>query len=142
MEEITGEIALARRGLAALELLKELGSDAAEVTAGQREILAGWTGWGPLAKTLIPRGQVIQGWEDLTGRVRELLSDTERDTARNACDTAFYTPATVVRGMWDLVTGLGFTGGRALEPGCGRAGSSVLPRPALTSSGPVSKPTR
>jgi N12 class adenine-specific DNA methylase/SAM-dependent methyltransferase len=117
MGEPTGEITLARRGLAALELLTSLPEDTTEVDGEQRQVLAGWGGWGPLAKALGPPGDTP--WRDLRDRAQAALSWQALDTAKNACDTAFYTPPTVARAMWDLVAGLGFTGGRVLEPGCG-----------------------
>lgn len=124
--EPTGEITLARRGVAALELLNDL-PDGADLTPEQRAVLAGWTGWGPLAKAL--EYQYDGPWVDLSNRVGKILSYPARETAKNACDTAFYTPATVVAAMWDLVTGLGFQGGRALEPGCG-SGRFIAAAPA------------
>ena len=117
-DEVTGEITLARRGVAALVTLKGLPDGTTEVTAEQRRVLAGWGGWGPLAKALGNDG-TGNAWYEIRNHLHTILSYPARETARNACDTAFYTPRTVVRGMWDLAAALGFTGGTALEPGCG-----------------------
>ena len=118
--EPTGEITLARRGVAALELLNSLpdGATGLHLDDTQRSVLSGWAGWGPLAKTLAWDND--QAWQQLRDRVSGVLGWQERETARNACDTAFYTPSAVRRGMWDLAVALGFEGGRVLEPGCGR----------------------
>jgi N12 class adenine-specific DNA methylase len=129
--EPTGEIGLARRGVAALELATALPDteDGSGLSDGQRETLAGWTGWGPLAKAL--GYQEHQPWSDLYSRVEKVLDYHARETARNACDTAFYTPAGVARAIWDLVTGLGFDGGRVLEPGCGSGRFMTAAPPGL-----------
>jgi N12 class adenine-specific DNA methylase len=122
--EPTGELALARRGLAALELLNSLPDETTgrHLDDTQRQTLAGWGGWGPLAKALdYAEPNESPGWGEVRRRVQELLSWQARETARDTCDTAFYTPAAVRRGMWDLVQSLGFDGdGKVLEPGCGR----------------------
>ena len=116
--EPTGEITLGRRGVAALELLHSLDDDATQVTAEQRQVLAGWGGWGPLAKALGNSGG-DRAWYELTSRVEKILDWQHRQDARNACDTAFYTPQAVTAAVWQVLTGLGFDGGRVLEPGCG-----------------------
>jgi N12 class adenine-specific DNA methylase len=118
--EPTGSITLGRRGMAALELIHTLPDDTTPetLTAEQRATLSGWGGWGPLAKALDYGGG--QPWEEFRTRLFQLLGyGGAMDTARNACDTAFYTPRTVVRAMWDLVAALGFKGGKAAELGCG-----------------------
>ena len=48
-----------------------------------------------------------------------LLSDRELDAARRTTINAHYTSAEVVEAVWSVVTDLGFTTGRVLEPGCG-----------------------
>jgi N12 class adenine-specific DNA methylase len=128
--EPAGEITRARAGLAALELVALLpaDTDGSQLTAEQRDVLAGWCGWGPLAKAL----DYYSGgpWQDMHQRVTKIFTTgTALNTARNACDTAFYTPRTVVRGMWDLVEALGFTGGTAAELGCG-SGRFIAATPA------------
>ena len=115
--EPTGEITLGRRGVAALELLHSLDDDA-PVTAEQRQVLAGWGGWGPLAKALGNSGG-DRAWYELGHRVEKILDWQHRQDARNACDTAFYTPQAVTAAVWQVLAGLGFDGGRVLEPGCG-----------------------
>ena len=128
MDEPAGAITLARRGIAALELLHSLPVDATEVDAEQRKILAGWPGWGPLAKALT-YPEAGSPWMDLFNQVSKILTYPARETALNACDTAFYTPWGVVRSMWDLVTALGFDGGQVAELGCG-SGRFIARTPA------------
>ena len=130
VDEPAGEITLARRGMAALELLSQLPPDIspAALTADQRTVLAGWCGWGPLAKAL-NYDSSAKAWQDMGRKLYELLGYEARNTAKNACDTAFYTPKVVTRAMWDLVQALGVTGPIvALEPGCGR-GSFIAGTP-------------
>jgi N12 class adenine-specific DNA methylase len=112
--EPTGELALARRGIAALETLISLGDN--QPTQDQRQTLAGWCGWGPLAKAL---NYGADEWHQMRATIGKLITWQQIETAKTACDTAFYTPRTVIRGMWDLMEAVGFTGGRLGELGCG-----------------------
>ena len=52
-------------------------------------------------------------------RLRELLTDTEWRAAAASTLNAHYTDARIVTACWQALRGLGFTGGRVLEPGCG-----------------------
>jgi N12 class adenine-specific DNA methylase len=131
--EPTGELTLARRGLAALELLHSL-PDGAEVDLEQRQVLAGWTGWGPLAKALdyhSPEPWGGRAPDGLYNRIGKMLDWRAMATAKNACDTAFYTPPKVTAAVWDLAAGLGFAGGRAVEPGCGSGRVMAAAPPGL-----------
>ena len=120
-----GEISRARRCIAALTALKETGEGTP--APEQRAALAGWGGWGPLAKAF--NYDHTQTWQDIATQVGGLLTGEEYSTARDACDTAFYTPPLVTQAMWDMVQALGFTGGKALEPGCG-GGNFIAAAPA------------
>lgn len=127
--QAAGEITLARRGVAALTALKQY-DQAGELAPGIGEALAGWPGWGPLAKAL---NYTSEGtWQEISRQLWDLLDRDERETARNIVDTAFYTPPLVVRAVWQVATGLGFTGGRILEPGCGAGGFIAACPPGLT----------
>jgi N12 class adenine-specific DNA methylase len=128
--EPTGELTLARRGLAALELLNTLPGGAVPDPA-QRQVLAGWTGWGPLAKALDYHSPPPWGHQGMNGQIGRIMNWEAISTAKNACDTAFYTPPKVITAIWDLTCGLGFTGGRALEPGCGSGRIIAATPPAL-----------
>lgn len=120
MSETSGPLALAQRGLRAYETLKSIGYDETPTTQ-QREALRGWSGWGPLAKAIDPfnRSNLTGGWKDLSEIFLDLLSPEEERAAKEATATSFYTTPGLAGAAWDVLTGLGFTGGRVLEPGCG-----------------------
>ncbi|WUU86542.1 SNF2-related protein (plasmid) [Streptomyces cellulosae] len=70
---------------------------------------------------------------DLREQIRELLTEDEWAAARRNTINAHYTDADLVRSIWGAVRGLGFTGGRVLEPGSG-SGNFIGFAPILTSS--------
>lgn len=133
IEHTTGALTLARRAHRALETYKELTWSETKPTDQQREIVASWPGWGPLAKAFEPVATLKGGWQELHGKVAELLNSEEERAARLAAtgletagyhateqtDTAFFTTPLVAESVWSLLVRLGFTGGHVLEPGCG-----------------------
>ncbi|MFF0170232.1 SNF2-related protein [Streptomyces prasinus] len=80
------------------------------------------------------RVRAEERWEavsDLREQIRELLSEDEWAAARRNTINAHYTDADLVRSIWGAVRGLGFTGGRVLEPGSG-SGNFIGFAPILT----------
>jgi N12 class adenine-specific DNA methylase/SAM-dependent methyltransferase len=64
----------------------------------------------------------VARWEavsDLREQIRTLLTEDEWAAARRNTINAHYTDADLVRSIWGAVRGLGFKGGRVLEPGSG-----------------------
>lgn len=110
-----GEIARAQANLAVLERLAEL-TDPAELTDDDRELLGLWSGWGPMSKAFETRDGT---WGDIANQVPELVDDAGRETASASLLTAFFTTTQVIDAAWTIAEGIGFAGGRALEPGCG-----------------------
>lgn len=119
----TGRIA---DGRLALDVLRALpAAEAGDVAA--RQVVAGWPGWGPVAPAFDPYPR--DEWKPVSDDLFDLLSGSELRTAREAVDTAFYTPAWLVRQVWQMVEQAGFVGGRVLIPGLG-AGRFVEYAPA------------
>jgi hypothetical protein len=112
-----GPLALARAGLRALEVLARLDADH-PLSPADRAALAGWLGWGPMAKAFDPYEQA-PGWRQVGERLRELLSPDAGTAAQQATATSFYTSPEVTGAVWRMLQGLGFDGGQVLEPGCG-----------------------
>ena len=58
-----------------------------------------------------------------TGRdqimLRNMVGDEDYASMQAATPFAFYTPPFLIRGIWKILTGAGFTGGRVLEPAAG-----------------------
>ncbi|MFV5994957.1 DEAD/DEAH box helicase family protein [Streptomyces sp. NPDC056231] len=120
--------------MAALELLRNLQEADRPATREEQQVLARWSGWGALPAIFNARParpaydsddeheRALARWESLAetrGRVRELLTPAEWDSARLNTVTAFYTDAALVQTIWGAVRDLGFDGGAVLEPGSG-----------------------
>lgn len=86
-------------------------------TPEQRAKLRGFEGWGPLAKAFdtTPEGKWLQIADDLD----DLLSEEAFAHARDQVDTSFFTPPTVTDALFRVLAATGFTGGNAVELGCG-----------------------
>lgn len=111
----SGEITRAQTNLAILRRLAEL-DDQDQLTDDDRDLFGQWSGWGPMAKAFETRDGT---WGEIADEVPDLISPAARETAFAATPTAFYTSSQVIDAAWTLAEGIGFGGGRALEPGCG-----------------------
>jgi SAM-dependent methyltransferase len=79
-------------------------------------VLGRWAGWGAVAALF---DDAESDWVAERNELRSALDDREWAAARRSTINAHYTSAEVCEAMWAVATGLGFTGGRVLEPGCG-----------------------
>lgn len=96
--------------------MRALEREGRRATADEQRVLARWAGWGALAHAFDerdPAGRRLL--TELTG----LLTDTELASARRSTLNAHYTDAGIATAMWRFAVGVGFDGGRILEPGCG-----------------------
>ena len=100
--------------IAAIKTLKQLDDPdhARPATEQEQEILARYVGWGGLADCFDPHNSRY-------AELKSLLSDAEYAAARESTLTAFYTPPTVIRAMYQAISQMGFTQGNILEPACG-----------------------
>src|SRR5262249_11984092 len=111
-----GPISRARASLAALETLERL-RQAPHTPPSLDDLAAlrGWSGWGPLAPAL--ERSRTGSWKEIGERIAVLLPEQEYDHGVQATYNAFYTPPQITSACWQILTDLGFTGGRILEPG-------------------------
>jgi hypothetical protein len=63
--------------------------------------------------------QRVPAWRQVGARLRDLLTPEEGSAAQQATATSFYTSPVVTAAIWQVLVGLGFDGGKVLEPGCG-----------------------
>src|SRR5205807_1616623 len=86
-------------------------------TQGEQVVLASWMGWGPLAPAFesFPKGT----WAQIRARLAMLLGPEGMEAASAATPTSFFTASYIAETIWKLASGLGFSGGQVLEPGCG-----------------------
>lgn len=129
-----GQKTKATRNLAAIELLKSLETDGRIPTRAEQDVLAKYTGWGGIpqiflstkeaaayrAGTLDTEADQYKKWRSLGGpALLDALTPEEYNAARASTPNAHYTSPEVVKATHDVLTRLGFTGGRILEPSMG-----------------------
>lgn len=78
--------------------------------------MAGWSSWGAIPAVFDDRNH---DWAEQRAALQEVLPEKEYAQARRTVLNAHYTDPAYVAAIWDTLQGLGFTGGRVLEPGCG-----------------------
>ena len=122
-QQATGLKAKAEATLAALRLLKTLEAEDLPATAAEQQVLAGFSGFGPLANHIFPEpGTDVYkaGWEELGRELAALLTQEEYDSAKRSTFNAFYTSPTVMQAIYEGLERMGAPANAlALEPGCG-----------------------
>lgn len=76
-----------------------------------------YVGWGAFAQDVFASHK--PEWKVERDALRSLLTEEEYAAARASTLNAHYTSPAVVKGMWDALEHLGFTGGYAIEPSAG-----------------------
>jgi N12 class adenine-specific DNA methylase len=123
-QEATGEKAKARDILAAIRISNQLDEESREATTEEREILARFGGFGPVALTLFPDPVKNQykdrGLQELGEELQSLLSPEDYNSAKRTTFNAFYTSPAVMQAMYKAFDRLGVPeNALVLEPGCG-----------------------
>lgn len=106
----------AEANLTALETLRVVEAEGRPASRAEQELLAAWSSWGALPKVFDPSDGT---WADVRERLGGLLDEKEMSAAALTTINAHYTNPDVVASVWAVLGGLGFAGGRVLEPGCG-----------------------
>ncbi|NWO22872.1 helicase-related protein [Mogibacterium timidum] len=103
--------------LEALSMLNRVESGERELDITAQEVLAKYVGWGGLADVFDEEkgGQ----WKEARVFLKENLSQSEYEAARESTLTAFYTPKTVIDSVYKTLSGMGFKNGNILEPSMG-----------------------
>ena len=129
-----GEKARYRANVDAIRLIKLLETEGRYATASEQEILSKYVGWGGLDKAFgeyrynrdTRRSEMAakDGWEKEFAELKSLVDEgiiTEQEYKDMSASTknAHYTSIEVIKAMYDGLAGLGFNGGRMLEPSSG-----------------------
>lgn len=122
----SGEKARYRANAEAIRLVKKLESEGRYATEAEQAVLSKYVGWGGLANAFDQRKTE---WAKEFAELKELLTEEEYQSARGSTLNAHYTDISVIKAMYDGLKGLGFTGGRMLEPSSG-VGNFVGAMPA------------
>lgn len=103
--------------LEAISMLNRVESGERELDITAQEVLAKYVGWGGLSDVFdeTKTGQ----WEIARNFLKEHLSPSEYEAAKESTLTAFYTPKTVIDGVYQTLSDMGFKQGNILEPSMG-----------------------
>jgi hypothetical protein len=106
-----GDKAKARDILAAIRTLQTLDAAQRLATQDERQALARFPGFGPVALGIFPdpvTGRYHDaGWQQLGGELQTLLTPEDYASAKRTTFTAFYTSLLVIRAMHDALKHLG-----------------------------------
>ena len=104
--------------LAAVQLAWSLDPKTSPVlTEEQRSTLSSFMGWGQFAKAFAPDAQGADA--EIADALEDAMPAEAFFEASTQVDTSFFTPKAVTDAVYDIVRSVGFTSGRAFEPGCG-----------------------
>ncbi len=121
--QAAGEKAKARDIITAIRTLRRIEEEGKGVTPEDRQALARFGGFGPVALSIFPdpvSGHFKDGWQILGQELRSLLTTEEYESARRTTFNAFYTSPVVIGAMHEALARLGVpAGATVLEPGCG-----------------------
>ena len=112
----SGEKARYKANVEAIRLVKQLEAEGRYATEAEQTILSKYVGWGGLANAFDQRKSE---WAKEYTELKELLTKEEYELARGSTLNAHYTDISVIKAMYDGLAGLGFNGGRLLEPSSG-----------------------
>lgn len=103
--------------LEAISMLNRVESGERELDSSAQEVLAKYVGWGGLSEVFdeSKEGQ----WKEARAFLKENLSHAEYEAARESTLTSFYTPKTVIDGIYKTLSDMGFKQGNILEPSMG-----------------------
>jgi N12 class adenine-specific DNA methylase len=108
----------ARDNLAAIRLLKVLETANREATEDEKAVLARYAGWGGMPNVF--GVYVPSEWRNTAKAVREVLTETEFQSARASTPNAHFTSPLVIEAIWSGFQHLGLgKGAQILEPAMG-----------------------
>ena len=105
------------QNLEAISMLNRVESGQRELDSTAQEVLARYVGWGGLSEVFDEEkgGQ----WKEARSFLKENLSQAEYEAARESTLTSFYTPKTIIDGIYKTLSDMGFKQGNILEPSMG-----------------------
>ncbi|HEM9586103.1 TPA: hypothetical protein U3L45_002214, partial [Streptococcus agalactiae] len=103
--------------LEAISMLNRVESGERELDSSAQEVLAKYVGWGGLSEVFDESRE--DQWKEARSFLKENLSQSEYEAAKESTLTAFYTPKTVIDSIYSTLSGMGFKSGNILEPSMG-----------------------
>ena len=119
-ETLPGKLTPSERlnqNIEAISMLNRIERGERELDSTAQETLAKYVGWGGLSEVFddSKEGQ----WKEARRFLKENLSQSEYEAARESTLTSFYTPKTVIDGVYKTLSDMGFKSGNILEPSMG-----------------------
>lgn len=111
-----GDKARFKANVEAIKTLRKIMAENRRATPAEQEILSKYVGWGGLANAF---DEKKTEWAKEYKQLKELLTEKEYSSARGSTLNAHYTDVGVIRAIYNGLAGLGFKGGRLLEPSAG-----------------------
>ena len=111
------------RNRAAIEAIESIEAEGREPTQEELDAMAGYIGWGSFGQELFQgsweRPVTRDGWTEENTWLREHLGEDGWKSAQASIVNAHYTDPPTVMAMWNMLSAMGFKGGRVLEPSMG-----------------------
>lgn len=111
-----GEKSRFKANVDAIKTLRTIMAENRYATPAEQEILSKYVGWGGLANAF---DEKKTDWAKEYKQLKELLSEDEYSSARSATLSSYFTEPSVIRAIYKGLEGIGFKGGRLLEPSAG-----------------------
>lgn len=105
-----------RHNVEAIKTLQLIESENRVATSKEQKVLSNYTGWGGLQNAFDDN---LPNWQKEYSELKNLLSNSEYESARSSVLDAYYTDNTVIDSIYKILDNLNFTGGDILEPACG-----------------------
>jgi len=106
-----------KNNIEAIKVLKQLDKENRNASKEEQDILSKYVGWGGLSDVFDEErgGQ----WKETRMFLKENLSLSEYEAAKESTLTAFYTPKVVIDAIYHTLSDMGFESGNILEPSMG-----------------------
>ena len=112
----SGEKSRYKANVAAIKLLKAIQAEGRNATPDEQAALALYVGWGGIPNAFNDNDAK---WSKEFKELKGLLTEDEYKAARASTLNAHYTSTEGIKAIYKGLEGIGFTGGRILEPSCG-----------------------
>lgn len=130
----SGEKAKARDIIAAIRTLQTIETESRPPTTAERDILARFPGFGPVALSIFPdpiTTRFKDGWQTIGEELKSLLPPNEYESARRTVFSQYFTSPAVMSSMHAALSLLGVSNNALiLEPGCGHGNFLSHGKPA------------
>lgn len=105
-----------RNNIEAIKTLQLIEQENRYATPEEQEVLSRYIGWGGMPQAFDSENS---DWSKEYTELKGLLSADEYSAAQSSTLSSFYTSPTVIKGIYNALSNMGFTTGNILEPSCG-----------------------